>query len=205
MSKLLMSVAGAILINLLVPVPAAAQFWSVVRWLNDMSGPQMTGSVLDVPVIAGYQEQREDPQIFLNALDERSGARRKWVASARVGYFLNTQALGGEAEVNRLISGLLLGAGATYTVASKVDVTGSFDMFRFGGQGVADDFWSPTVTAGIAVRPFDETDMLFRPLRLSLSYQKFLDSFSGDRFGAPGTFESRREGIWLLGVGWTLF
>lgn len=205
MTKWTMSAAVACLLTIATPAPAAAQFWDVIRWLNDMSGPQMFGTVLDVPIVAGYQSS--EPRLFLDATEGRADDRRRWVLSGRAGYFANTTTLGEQEEVNRLITGLILGAGVTVkSTIPRLYYTGAADFFKFGGAGVPDDFWVPTLSAGLVVRPFDENGVeALRQLRLSLRYQLFLDTFEGDRFGAPGTFRSETEGVWQIGVGWVLF
>jgi hypothetical protein len=218
MSKWSISLGAAVLLNILTPTAAAAQFWDVIRWINDMSGPRMWGVSLDLPVVCNHEGEEGARTLFdctQFIVDDRglaSGARRTWVAGGRVGYFSNTKAFGEENEENRVVSGWQVGVGVTAPTplliadAVRLDVSASADFFKFGGVGVPEDFWVPTITGGIVFRyGGNNRSALFNGPRFFLRYQQFFDTFGGDRFGAPGTFESEKEGIFQFGIGWTIF
>jgi hypothetical protein len=218
MSKWIMTVSAAVLINALTPATASAQFWDVIRWINDMSGPRMWGVSLDLPVVCRH-EGDDTAKTFAECTqfvaDDRglpSGARRSFVAGGRVGYFANTKAFGPQNNVNRVVTGWQVGVGATAPTplvirdTARVDVTGSIDFFKFGGVGVPEDFWVPTISAGVVLRYSGQSrSPLLNGPRVFLRYQQFLDTFGGEKFGAPGAFESDKEGIFQFGIGWTIF
>lgn len=196
----------------LTPRPASAQFWDFIKWLNDMSGPQMAGVVLDVPLVSGYEDER---RIFLQGtqfLD--NDQQRQWAIGSRVGYFLNTKPFGSGGSAQFSVTPVrAFQIGASFTTATgltlkkvAVDATGSVDEFRFLGKTV-DDFWVPTITGGAALRYVGRrgAPAWKNGWRVSIRYQQFLKTFDGSKFGAPGSFRSSKEGIWQFGVGWILF
>ena len=218
MTKWFTSLTVAVLLNMLAPAPAAAQFWDVIRWINDMSGPRMWGVSLDLPVVCSHEGEDAKrtflkcTQFIADARGLPSGARRSWVVGGRAGYFSNTKAFGEDNAVNRVVSGWQVGVGATaptpLIIAEKArfDVNGSIDFFKFGGAGVPEDFWIPTISAGIVLRYSGQSrSPLLNGPRVFVRYQQFFDTFNGDKFGAPGTFDSSREGIFQFGIGWTIF
>jgi hypothetical protein len=215
MSTRFICAAAVLLLNLLTPAPAAAQFWDVIRWFNDMSGPQMLGFTVEVPVACGFDEGNRSTLFectqFALVKEVPSGVPRRWTVGLRTGYLANTKLFGDDESVDRSVNAIVLGAGTTTALlrgrpAIQIDALGAVDFVRFGGPSV-DDFWVPTLNVGAAFRYGGNRHRspLVNGLRASIRYQKFFDTFDGTKFNAPGTFESEREGIWQFTVGWILF
>ena len=185
----------AVMLVGLTPLPAAAQFWELIKWLDDMSGPQMWGYVFEIPAWCRY-DSGEHKFVICPPFD--GTARRQGSVALRVGQFFNDQELGNETFV-RDIDMQLWGVAGRWSPATNpaLDVVGGFDMVKFSGPTVT-DFWVPTADVGLVVRPVG----LWRPLQasshavsVSWRYKFFFKEFGGDRFGAPGTFTSDHEGI----------
>lgn len=185
------------------PLPAAAQFWEVVRWLNDMSGPQMHGTVYEASALCLYEEnaRRVFPFCAPYVLDPYSKreVRRIWSFGVRVGRLANFKELANEREV-RDINMFVYGPAVRWSPPrmKAVDLAAAYERSRWFGDSVPDSFTVDSVHGAFVVRPIT----LVRPdsrrgefLGLALSYQKFFDTFDGARFAAPGTFVSENEVI----------
>ena len=215
MSKKVTCLAAVLLLHLSTPAPAAAQFWDVIRWFNDMSGPQMFGFSGELPVVCGYERGEAaaffDCTQFQLEKDLPIGAPRRFTVSGRLGYLFNTKQFGEAEDVDRGVSALIVGAGASQALlpgrpAVQIDGVAALDFVRFTGPNV-DDFWVPTANIGAAFRygGARHRSPLVNGFRASIRFQKFFDTFGGEQFGAPGSFLSEREGIWQFTIGWILF
>jgi hypothetical protein len=217
MSKRVTCVAAVLLFNLLTPAPAAAQFWDIIRWFNDMSGPQMWGVTGDIPIVCDYEGPKAEKAVgfrcsqFAPIGEDRLGDRRSWSTSARLGVFANTKAFGNDENLDGAVTAFVLGAGHSHPLlregsAIQIDGLAAVDFVRFTGPQV-DAFWVPTVNVGAAFRygGTDKQSAWKNGLRVSIRYQQFFDTFGGERFGAPGAFESSKEGIWQFALGWIIF
>lgn len=169
---------AAVLVGV-APTPAWAQFWDVVKFLNDMSGPQMIGWVYEAALICGYappggRAESVGTSPFLQCLPYRSlepnvevrsskigVARRRWTLVARGGRFVNEKHFGENEDVDVPgVSMNLFGVGyarSYYPVlrewTPKIELGGSFDMVHFRGPTVT-NFWVPTIDGIVTVHPF---------------------------------------------------
>jgi hypothetical protein len=194
----------------LTPRPAAAQFWDLIAWLNDMSGPQMIGAVFEQPLLCHYEEGTLTGPVGCAPLrlvtrDQGKGdaAFRDLTFGFRLGRLTNTKTIGNQRAGD--ISAVIFSPPFTavrWSPKRTLDVSAALEFVRFQGPQV-EDFWATTAHVAARIKPlaFKYPDRnIGQLLGVGLRYQQFFENFGGERFGAPGSFVSNKEAIYQLTV-----
>jgi hypothetical protein len=198
------------------PSPAFAQFWEIVKWINEMSGPKMEGSVFEMPVLCYYRsdDTKVDPirRILVcppiparTGVGAREGALSRNVTfGVRGGRLNNVKRLRDEQSI-RDVSAWVVSppfANVRYSI-DALDIAGALDLVRFQGADVQ-AFWVPTTHASVTLKPFaiHASDRSWgRVLSVGFAYTQLFARFDSTRFGPGWNFQSNREALFSVVVG----
>jgi hypothetical protein len=203
---------AAVLVGL-SPAPALAQLADFLKWVNDMSGQQMIGVGFELPIRCTYNNGESegffDCANFLGDAN-RSDARRNLTLGVRGAVLYNEKDFSSEENLSN-ISQFLIGPSVIWAPKQVpfLDLTAALQFGPFIGKGI-EHKWSTVLDFGPVFKPFATVtgergiDRFGRSLRLGVRYVQFLNSFSGEDFGAPNTFVAETEGVWTITIGFDL-
>jgi hypothetical protein len=197
------------------PTPAFAQFWEIVKWINEMSGPKMQGSVFEMPVLCYYESDdtsvRETRRILIcppiptnEAGVRQTALHRRTSFGVRAGLLNNFKVLDGEQSVRDVSAWILSPPFANVRLSfDAVDIAAALDFVRFQGADVQ-AFWVPTTHASLTVKPLvflDDTSKWRRLVSVGVGYTQLYAKFDSTRFGPGWNFESNYEPLFSFVIG----
>jgi len=197
---------------------ASAQFFDIIDWLGQLSGPGFWGHSADIPFVCVRQDGEVQPLdcIPLDAENRRlQAADRKVVIGLRVGtygsgktggYYRNRNGLSyphGVSDSDMDINLVVVGPFVSWHVRPWLDIVAAVEFNRFSGpliKEIDEPFWANSIQPSIVWKPaaHRSDSRRARAFSVVLGFKQYLETLEPQKFGAESGFESGKEGVWRL-------